>query len=160
MRKAVFALPLVLAACQQGEPVAICATAGDPAEYLTLAMQAADGTQVRYSSSIQASTATTHHRRLDPPLLPQLWRQFETTIRATQENDVSGCEGATILTAVIFYENGAREIRRTNCEGNAVARLVTTVLDTSGLSHPGSEEVQATSEPPFMEPLAACEALR
>ncbi len=152
-------VPLLLAACDRREVVAICASFGDPNEQVTAAYHAQDG--ARRILIFDAATGQTSVIRdtIAPPILTQLWRVAETTMRALPEVEASPCGLSTISTVTVTFNDGSTTRRQTSCLGNALARVTSEILDASEMERPEAEiEAGLLNQGPTTMP-NACEIL-
>lgn len=152
-------LPLVLVACARPEVVSICAVTGDPEAQITAAFHDADGLQTILSSDAETAQVTQTTGRHSEPLLPDLWRIAEISMRALPETEATPC-GLTERSAVLVrFADGTFTYRETSCTGNALASVAANILDDSVTP----DTPETTPAPALVSPpaslRAACEAL-
>jgi hypothetical protein len=128
MRAALALLPLLLAACEGRQVVSICAAVGDPAGEIRAAFHDADGLRAVLSSDAATGQSTIARDNLETPVLPELWRLAEATMRALREDEASPCGLDTRSTVTVTFADGESLTRETSCTGNALSRVANGVL--------------------------------
>ncbi len=127
----ILTLPVVLAACQSSEPVAICAAYGDLSGSVSAVLQTADGTQtaLTYDAATARSLLETTTRA--ESLVPDLWRMAETTMRALPEVESNPCGLDSISVVSVVFDDGTVTTRETSCTGNALHRVASETFSAS-----------------------------
>lgn len=145
---------LVLVGCDRRELAVMCAARGDPSADLQLVAHAADGRAATLDTADGRTTIT--RRTLDTPLLPDLWRNAQFTIRALSPSEVAPCGLPSISSVTLIYDDGSVTHHRTTCEGNALDRLTGQIFEASDVARPGSDPVEEPLSAALLDPSEAC----
>jgi len=125
------AAPLVLVACQAREVVSICAAVGDVTATATGAYHDSDGLIALLTSDADTQEAMLQTASVETPILPELWRMAEPTMRALPEVEASPCGFETEALVSVAFADGSTITRHISCTGNALARVASEVLEAT-----------------------------
>jgi hypothetical protein len=155
---AILALPLLLAACESRETVSICAAVGDPAGTVTAAFHDAEGVRAVLFSDAGTGEVRVVGDTLSEPVLPQLWRLAETTMRSLPDSEPSPCGLDTLTTVTVTFSDGSTMTRVSSCSGNALSRVADGVFGAAETDRAMTAPVE-TGRAPVATILEACEGL-
>lgn len=153
------AAPLLLAACDGREVTAICASKGVVGGTLETAFHDAGGQRILRRQDDAGGATVTLRDTLSDPILTDLWRLAETSMRSLPESEPSPCNLDTEASVTVIYSDGTRLTRRTTCEGNALDRVATGILQASEPARLDGAAPDPDGAAPLDGIAAACEAL-
>jgi hypothetical protein len=155
----ILALPLLLAACEDREVVSICAATGEIAGTVTAALHDADGGQAVLISDAAAGQSLVARSTRETPVLADLWRLAETTMRSLPDTEPSPCGLDTLTMVRVTFNDGSTMTRQSTCTGNALSRVASGVLDAAPRGTV-AEDGTPDGRGPVTGILEACERLQ